>query len=133
MGGSHGRFYNILSDVAFGPGQLFHCDVFPGDFLQIVYIQNMLIHLPLKVQKVTKSEKMYAEVTAHDFKQVCKTFNDFGMSYEKYMDRIILNLIEKQDKLTNAIVDKVRPRDHVIKSNIVDGGDTNKKDDLHSI
>ena len=42
------------------------------------------------------------------------------------MDRIILNLVEKQDKLTNAIV---RPRDYDVESNIVDGVDTNKKDD----
>ena len=58
-GQSHGNFYYKLSDVAFGPGRLFHCHTFPGDFLQIVYIQNMLIYLPLKVEKVTKSEKKY--------------------------------------------------------------------------
>ena len=125
-GESHRRFYYIVSNVAFGPGQLFHCDACPGDVLQIVYIQNILVHLPLKVQIVTKSEQMYAEVIADNFKQDCKMFNDFGMSYEKYMDRIILNLIEKQNKLTNAIV---RPRDYDVESNIVDGVDTNKKDD----
>ena len=89
----------------------------------------MLVHLPLKTQIVTKSVQMYAEVIAHNFKQDCKIFNDFDMSYEKYMDRIILNLMEKQDRLTNAIVNKVRPRDYGVESNIVDGIDTNIKDD----
>ena len=71
-GESHRRFYYIVSNVAIGPGQLFHCDACPGDVLQIVYIQNILVHLPLKVQIVTKSEQMYAEVIADNFKQDCK-------------------------------------------------------------
>ena len=31
-GESHRRFYYIVSNAAFGPGQLFHCDTCPGDF-----------------------------------------------------------------------------------------------------
>ena len=46
------------------------------------------------------------------------------------MDRIILNLIEKQDKLSNNIINQVNPSYDGIESNIAD---TNKKDDcIHS-
>ena len=101
-GESQGKFYYIVSDVAFRPGELFHFKAFPDQFLQIVYSQNMLVHLPLKIETVTKSEQHHAEIIAYNFKRDCKTFNELGMSYEKYMDRIILNLIEKQNKAINV-------------------------------
>ena len=70
-----------MSDVAFGPCQLFHCEAFPDQFLQIVYSQNMLLHLPLKIETVTKSEQQHAEIIAYNFKPDCKIFNELGMSY----------------------------------------------------
>ena len=59
-----------------------------------------------------------------------KTYNTFsclGMSYEKYMDRIIVNLIENQDKTPSHTMDKVSPRDNSVVSNSVDSVDTSVK------
>ena len=103
-GQSLGDFYYIVSDVIFGLGHLFPCDALPGEFLRIVHSQDMLIHFPLKIQKVTKLGKMNAEITAYNFKQDYINFNCFGLSYEKYMDRIIMNLIENQDKIPTHIM-----------------------------
>ena len=89
-------------------------------FLQIVYIQDMLIPLPLKIQILTESERKCAKMTAQNFYQDCKTFTYFGMFYEQYIYRIILNLIENEDKLTNVIVHRARPRDGCIYSHIFD-------------
>ena len=118
-----GEFLYITSNEIFGPGRLYHCDTFPVERLEILYTQNMLIHCPLKIQNITELEKMNADITADNFKQDYRTFNCLNMSYEKYMDRIIMNLIEKQDKLTHNVISKVRPRDNSVISNIVDGID----------
>ena len=117
-------FFYIVSDEIFGSGRLYHCDTFPVEHLVIIHTQNMLIHCPLKVQEVTELEKVNAAITADNFKQDCRTFNSLGMSYEKYMDRIIMNLIENQDKSTHNMSSKVRPRDNSVVLNIVDGVDT---------
>ena len=132
-GDSQGKFYYIVNDVAFGPGQLFHCKAFPDQSLQILYSQNMLVHLPLKIETVTKLKQKHAELIAYNFKQDCKIFNELGMSYEKYMDRIILNLIEKQDKAINVNAIKVRTRDYGVDSSVVDGIVTSTKGNcIHS-
>ena len=117
-----GFFYKV-SDEILSSGQLYNCDTFPVEYLEIVYIQNMLIHCPLKVQEVTEFEKVNAAITADNFKQDCRTFNCLNMSYEKYMDRIIMNLIEKQGESTHNMTSKVKPRDNSVVSNIVDGVD----------
>ena len=49
------------------------------------------------------------------------------LSYKKYMDRIILNLIEKQDKAINVNANKVRSRDYGVDLSIVDGIITSTK------
>ena len=126
-------FFYIVSDTIFGPGQLYCCENFPGECLEIIYTQNMLIHCPLKIQKITKLEKVNADITADNFKQDHRTFKCLNMSYEKYMDRIIMNLIEKQSKFTHNVTSKVRPRDNSVVSDIVDGIDmklTNDTDPL---
>ena len=117
-------FFYIVSDEIFGSGRLYHCNTFPVEHLEIIHTQNMLIHCPLKVQEVTELEKVNAAITADNFKQDCRTFNSLNMSYENYMDRIIMNLIENQDKSTHNMSSKVRPRDNSIVLNIVDGFDT---------
>ena len=107
-------FFYIVSDEIFGSGRLYHCDTFPVEHLEIIHTQNMLIHCPLKVQEVTELEKVNAAITADNFKQDCRTFNSLNMSYEKYMDKIIMNLIENQDKSTHNMSSKVRPRDNSV-------------------
>ena len=127
-----GDFYYIMSDTIFGPGQLFHCEAFPGEYLQIIHVQNMMVHLPLRIQERTYLEQMNAKIVAHNFKQDYNIFNWLGMSYEKYMDMIIMNLIEKQDKTPNCTMDKVSPRDNGVVSNIVDSVDMHEKNDQFS-
>ena len=127
-----GNFYYIMSDTIFGPGHLFHCDAVPGEYLQIIHVQNVIVHLPLRIQKITYLEQLDAKIVAHNFKQDYNTFNCLGMSYEKYMDRIIMNLIEKQDETPNYIMDKVNPRDNGVISNIVDSVDMHEKNDKFS-
>ena len=107
---SQGRFDYLVSNNDFGPGQLFHCDTVPGDLLQIVYIHSMLINLPPELVLLTESEKIYAKISAQTFYQDCKIFSDYRMSYERYVDRVILNLIESQTKLINATVCNKGPR-----------------------
>ena len=114
-----GEFLCIVSNSIFGPGQLYHCGAFPVERLEILYTQNMMIHRSLEIQKITKSDKVNADITADNFKQDYRIFNCLNMSYEKYMDRIIMNLIEKQDKLIHNVTSKVRPRDNGVVSNIV--------------
>ena len=128
-----GDFYYILSDAIFGPGQLFHCDTFPGEFFRIIHIQDMLVHFPQNIQKRTQLEQMNTEITAYNFNQDYKTFNYLGMSYEKYMDRIIVNLIENQDKISNHTMDKVSPRDNGVVSNTVNSFNRNVRNDHISL
>ena len=73
-GQSVGDFYYILSDTISGPGQLFHCDAFPGEFFQIIHVQDMLVHFPLKIQKRTRLEQMNAKIAAYNFKQDLQHF-----------------------------------------------------------
>ena len=93
----------------------------------------MLVHFPLKKQKRTQLEQMNAEITGYNFKQDYKTFNCLGMSYEKYMDRIIMILIKNQDKISNHTMDKVSPRDNGVVSNTIDSVDMNVKNDHLSL
>ena len=61
------------------------------------------------IETCTDNQKHYAKCTAENFYQDCKAYHEYHMSYEQFMDRLILSLIERQDKLS---ADKVN-NEHV--------------------
>ena len=52
------------------------------------------------VETYTDNQKHYAKCTAENFYQDRKAYYEYHMSYEQFMDRLILSLIERQDKLS---------------------------------
>ena len=72
----------------------------------------MMINLPPEVEMLTESQRMYVKITALNIYRDCKILSDYRMSYEQYLDSVILNLIESQIKLINPTVCNKGPRDY---------------------
>ena len=76
------------------------CDAIPDGPLVITHSQVMVIaFLNTQVQLVSEHEKSNAKLTAMNFYQDQYAIQNYHMSYEQYMDRVILSLIERQDKV----------------------------------
>ena len=105
QGSLQGKFYYLVGTQKFGSGQLFHCDSLPEGSLEILCSRIMLLYRPHMVETYTDNQKHDAKCTAENFYQDCKTYYKYHMSYEQFMDRLILSLIERQDKLSAHKVD----------------------------
>ena len=79
---------------------IYDCDAIPDGPLVIIHSQDMVIALlDTQVHLVSEHEKSNAKLTATNFYQDQYAFQNYHMSYEQYMDRVILSLIERQDKM----------------------------------
>ena len=68
----------------------------------ILHSQDMVIQfLETQIRLVSEHEKSNAKLAAMNFYQEQYVFENYHMSYEQYMDRVILSLIERQDKICN--------------------------------
>ena len=56
------------------------------------------------IETYTNNQKHYAKCIARNFYQDCKAFDKYHMPYEQFMDRLIMSLIERQDKLSAYMV-----------------------------
>ena len=59
----------------------------------------MLLHMPQLIETFTSHQKAYVKLTADNFYQDCKAFDKYHKSYEYFMDKLILTLIESQYRL----------------------------------
>ena len=81
---------------------IYACDAIPDGPLVIIHSQDMFIKfLDTKIQLLSEQEKSNAKIVAMNFFQDQYAFKNYHMSYEQYMDRVILSLIERQDKISN--------------------------------
>ena len=78
------------------------CDAIPDGPLAIIHSQDMVIDfLHTQTHLVSEYEKSNAKLAAMNFYQDQYAFENYHMSYEQCMDRVILSLIERQDKMCN--------------------------------
>ena len=81
---------------------IYDCDAIPDGPLVIIHSQDMVIDfLDTQIHLVSEHEKSNAKLAAMNFYQDQYAFENYHMSYEQYMDRVILSLIERQDKMCN--------------------------------
>ena len=52
------------------------------------------------IKTYTDNQKHYEKCTAENCYRDCKAYYEYHMSYEQFVDRLILTLIERQDKLS---------------------------------
>ena len=89
-----------MKETSSDRGVIHNCDAIPDGALEIIHSQYMCIQFSdIQIQQVSEYEKNNAKLVAENFYQDQYAFANYHMSYEQYMDRIILSLIEKQDKL----------------------------------
>ena len=81
---------------------IYDCDAIPEGPLVIIYSQDMFIKsLDTKIQLLSEQERSNAQIVAMNYFQDQYAFENYHMSYEQYMDIVILSLIERQDKISN--------------------------------
>ena len=95
-------FFWLVQDNLSQEMHIYACDAIPDGPLVIIHSQEMFIKsLDTKIQLLSEQEKSNAKVVAMNFFQDQYAFENYHMSYEQYMDRVILSLIERQDKISN--------------------------------
>ena len=81
---------------------IYGCDAIPDGPLVIIHSQDMVIKsLDTKIQLLSEQQKSNAKIVAMNFFQDQYAFENYHMSYEQYINRVILSLIERQDKISN--------------------------------
>ena len=81
---------------------IYDCDAIPDGPLVIIHSQDMFIKfLDTKIQLLSEQERSNAQIVAMNYFQDQYAFENYHMSYEQYMDRVILSLIERLKNVTN--------------------------------
>ena len=80
---------------------IYDCDTSPEGPLGIIHSQDMFIEFVDTQIRLISDYKSNAKLVAMNFYQDQYAFKNYHMSCEQYMDRVILSLIERQDKMCN--------------------------------
>ena len=96
------KFFWLVRNTLSQEVSIHDCHTIPDGPLVIIHSQDMVIDfLDTQIQLVSEHEKSNAKLAAMNFYQDRYAFENYQMSYEQYMDRVILSLIERQDKMGN--------------------------------
>ena len=96
------KFFWLVRNTLSQEVTIYDCDAIPDGPLVIIHSQDMVIDfLDTQIHLVSEHEKSNAKLAAMNFYQDQHAFENYHMSYKQYMDRVILSLIERKDKICN--------------------------------
>ena len=104
------KFFWLVRNTWHQEVTIYDCDAIPDGPLVIIHSQDMVIaFLNTQVHLISEHEKSNARLVAMNFYQDQYAYQKYHMSYEQYMDRVILSLIERQDQMYKRANGELEP------------------------